>query len=466
MYQYLPLIYIFAGLAIGSITTWLILKYRIVAAHQLGLAESSNEIASLKAQNEILTSDKDAYLLDISNLREQNQNLGNKFAGLQVELSKEKESMQEKLEMLNIAQVQLSDAFKALSSEALKQNNQAFLDLAKTNLETFNNDAKNELEKKEKAISELLKPITESLKGVDTKIEELEKQREGAYQQITEQVKNLHETEDKLRKETSNLVKALQAPQGRGQWGEMQLKRVVEMAGMLEYCDFTVQESHHTDDGRQRPDMIIRLPANKQIIIDAKAPLSAYLESAESQDDIEKEKYLLEHSRQVRQRVAELSKKEYWNQFANAPDFVVMFLPSEVFLTSAMLKDSGLFDDALKNHILITTPVTLIALLKSASYGWQQEALTQNALDIRKLGQELFDRLSKVSEHINKLGRGLKGSVEAYNGMVSSLESRVMVSARKFNDLKAVSEHSKLELLEPIDNTPRLLQSISNNEQD
>jgi DNA recombination protein RmuC len=491
MEQLLPLIYIIAGVVLGFVAASLILRGKADAEYQRGAAEAESmkqslletiknlqtqkeELATEKAaliekldllgiekseliarastaeERSKLVADKEAVIAErdktIAELMNKQQSLAAELSGMRSHIETEKKAMAEKLELLNQAQTVLSDTFKALSSEALKNNNDQFLQLAKTNMETFNSEAKGDLEKRQKAIEELLKPMNESLKKVDTTIVEIENKREQAYGQITEQVKRLYETEQSLRSETSNLVKALRTPQGRGQWGEIQLRRVVEMAGMQEYCDFDEQHSVNTDDGKQRPDMIIKLPGNKRIVIDAKAVLSAYLDALDEQDETARELKLAQHAVQVRSRVAELSRKEYWNQFENAPDFVVMFMPTDAILTAALLKDGGLFEDAIKSNILLVTPVTLIALLKSAAYGWQQEALAQNAMEIKKVGQELYKRLNTLSEYVSKVGKNLSSTVENYNKMVSSMETRLLPSTKRLMELKVAANEESIEM--------------------
>ncbi len=491
MENFLPLIYIIVGIALGFVAANLMSRGKADAEYRRGVAESEGvkqslleNIRNLQALKDELTAeksallekiellggeksaliarastaeersklvaDKDAVIAErektITELLNDRQKLEAELSGMRSHIETEKKAMAEKLELLNQAQITLSDTFKALSSEALKTNNEQFLQLAKTNMETYNSEAKGDLEKRQKAIEELLKPMNESLKKVDTTIVEIENKREQAYGQITEQVKRLYETEQSLRNETSNLVKALRSPQGRGQWGEIQLRRVVEMAGMQEFCDFDEQHSVNTDEGKQRPDMIIKLPGNKRIVIDAKAVLSAYLESLDEQDDAARELKLIQHAGQVRSRVAELSRKEYWNQFENAPDFVVMFMPTDAILTAALLKDGGLFEDAIKSNILLVTPVTLIALLKSAAYGWQQEALAQNALEIKKVGLELYKRLNTLSDYVSKVGKNLGSAVENYNKMVSSMETRLLPSTKRLMELKITTNEEIIEM--------------------
>lgn len=379
----------------------------------------------------------------------------------QVEIAAKAESelkaAQEKLTLLVETQEKWSDQFKALSAESLQKNNQSFLELAKVSLEKYQEVAKGDLEKRQQAIDAIVKPVSESLAKFDNKIGELEKARTGAYESLTQQVKGLFESQILLKAETSNLVKALRAPVVRGRWGEIQLKRVVEMAGMVDHCDFYEQESVTTEEGRLRPDLLVRLPGKKNIVVDAKAPLSAYLDAVDCQDDEERRLKLKDHARQVRQHVMSLSKKSYWDQFQPAPEFVVLFLPGETFFSAALEHDPSLIEIGVEQGVILATPTTLIALLRSVAYGWQQEAISQNAQMISDLGRELYKRLTDMADHWMKVGKGLGAAVQAYNKAVGSLESRVLVSARKFKDLEPGLIEQ--ETVAPVEQTPRLLQA-------
>jgi DNA recombination protein RmuC len=384
-------------------------------------------------------------------------------ATLETRLVEERKSTAEKIALLVDAQAKLSDAFKAMSAEALKSNSSEFLNLAKTTLEKFQEGARGDLDKRQTAIDQLVKPVQESLLKFDSKIGEIEKSRIEAYGGLKQEVTNLKELQISLRDETSNLVRALGSPRVRGRWGELQLRRVVEIAGMLEHCDFVEQAHVATDDGALRPDVVVRLPGGKSLVIDAKTPMEAYLQALQAPSEPERRAKLLEHARNVREHMKLLGAKAYWKQFQPAPEFVVLFIPGESFFSAALEAEPELIDRQIdENHVIPASPTTLIALLRAAAYGWRQEALAENAQKISDLGRELYERLSIMTDHFGRLGSSLKGAVENYNKTVASYEGRVLVSGRKFRDLKVSHNAEEIETVDTVDVTPRTLADIAN----
>ncbi|HXF54786.1 MAG TPA: DNA recombination protein RmuC [Hyphomicrobiaceae bacterium] len=390
--------------------------------------------------------------------RAQVARLAAREAELAAELAAERRAAQEKLAVLEDARAKLADAFKALSAEALKSSSESFLKLAQESLARFHTSAKAELEAREKAIEQLTQPIRERLEKFDGKLDELEKNRIGAYRALTQQVGDLLQIHlPKLQSETAALVRALRQPQARGRWGEEQLKRVVELAGMLEHCDFEQQVNVSTADGRLRPDLIVRLPGGRNLVVDAKVAVDAYLSAVEAQDDAARERLLDQHAAQLRAHVQRLSAKSYFEQFDPTPEFVVLFVPGEAFFSAALMRDPQLIEYAAQNRVIPASPTTLIALLKAVAYGWRQEALAQNARDIAALGKDLYERISTLAEHWTKVGERLDQAVKAYNQSVGTLESRVLPAARKFRDLGAAGQGREVPALEPLTQDTRAL---------
>lgn len=352
----------------------------------------------------------------------------------------------------------LLDSVKAMSSDALHQNNESFMKLAESTLSKYQQMSKGELELKERSIENMVRPIKASLEKVDEKIRDLEKSREGAYVSVVEQLKSIATMGNQLQAETSNLVRALRAPNVRGRWGEIQLRRVVEMAGMLDHCDFVEQSSVTTDLKKVlRPDMIIKLPNKRQIVVDSKVPLSAFLEAFESTDDAAKDIAMREHARYVRTHIQALGSKSYTDQFEGAQEFVVMFLPGENFYSAALQYDPELIEYGVDEGVIIATPTTLIALLKTVAFGWRQESIADNAREISSLGADLYDRLRVFTSHFTDMGKGLDKALDSYNKAVRSYESRVLVGARRFKDLGSAAGDA-LSALPQVEGSPKLPQ--------
>jgi len=437
------------GAAVGATLAWLLLKTKAGAV-------TATEVATLKER--LAGKENELQKLHEAQLREIADHKQSRVenAQLQAELQGERRAAQERISSFNKATGELAERFKALSRDALKDNNQSFLQLAHATLEKFQENAKGDLEFRQKAIDQLVKPLKESLEKVDGKIGEIEKERAGAYSELRQQVKALATSQLQLQAETGNLVKALRTPHIRGRWGEIQLRRVVEMAGMLQYCDFVEQETVVTEDGRIRPDLIVRLPGNRTIVVDAKVPFDAFYESISTTDDDVRSARLKDHARLVRVHIGALSKKSYWESVQPTPEFVLLFLPGETFYSAALENDPKLIEDGVGQNVIIATPTTLIALLKAVSYGWRQEQMAENAKEVSELGKTLYDRLRVFTNHFANIGKGIERALDSYNQGVGSFEGRVLRTARKFKERGALSGED-IEILEPIDKAIRSL---------
>ena len=447
--QILFIVVFLVGGALGAAVGWFLLRTRASSASAADLATLKERLLGKDTELQRLQSAFNSEVAEHKHSRVDN-------AQLKAELEGERRAAQERKESFKQAAEELSEKFKALSRDALRDNSQSFLELANSRLEKFQETAKGDLELRQRAIDQLVQPLKESLEKVDGKIGDLEKTRAGAYSELREQVKALATSQSQLQAETGNLVKALRAPHVRGRWGEIQLRRVVELAGMLEYCDFIEQETLATEDSRIRPDLIVRLPGNRTIVVDSKVPFDAFYESITTTDDTVRLAKLKEHARLVRVHITALSRKSYWETVQPTPEFVLLFLPGETFYSAALEHDPKLIEDGVSEKVIIATPTTLIALLKAVSYGWRQEQMATNAQEVSKLGKDLYDRLRTFTNYFADIGRGLDRALDSYNKGVGSLEARVLVTARKFKERGAIAGED-IETLEHVDKLARPL---------
>ncbi|MEQ1756857.1 MAG: DNA recombination protein RmuC [Vicinamibacterales bacterium] len=347
------------------------------------------------------------------------------------------------------ARTQIAETVRAAAADALHDNSSAFLDLARTSFDGLQRDAQSQLQARQAAIDTLVRPMTDTLRKVEARLSEAERERIDSFARLTSQVTSLGAA-------TQTLAKALRTPSARGRWGEMQLRRVIELSGMLERCDFDQQRTLAGDIGRVRPDVVVYLPGGKQLVVDAKAPLDAFLDAQEAPDDTGRTLRLQAHARQVRDHMEKLGSKAYWDALGNSPEMVVMFLPGETLFSSALQHDLSLIEYGLERRVLLASPITLIALLTTVAHSWRQDRLTENYREVARLGRDLHDRLATFAGHFDDVRRRLDGAVQAYNSAAGSLESRVMVSARRLRELD-ITTADELPVLEPIDTVPRVL---------
>lgn len=428
-----------------------------LAEAQAARAEDSKARAAAEAEAKALREDREMRTRELAELRAARDAEAEARAGAQRELAALKQTHEARMQELRNAKEEMEKTFRQAASGALDQNAKNFLQLVSERFEQHKATAEEDLAKRQKAIEGLMKPIQENLGKFEARVGEIEKARNDAYGAIRQQVETLAQGQQRLTSETGKLVQALRAPKTRGRWGEFQLRQVFEMAGMTEHVDFLTERGFDTDEGRRRPDALVRLPGGKSVVVDAKTPLDAYLTALETSDPAAQAEAMANHARQLKTHVRMLSSKEYWNALPEAPDFVVLFVPGEAFYSAAVEHDPTLFETALEAKVLVCSPTTLIALVKSIAYGWQQEKLAQNAQEVAAQARQLYDRLSTFGGHMDGLGRGLRQAVDRYNKAVGALESRVLPSARKFETLGVLAEGAQVAEPAQVEHEPRAL---------
>jgi DNA recombination protein RmuC len=469
-----------AGVAVGAAVSWVVsgaLRRAAVAeanrtadaartAVEAELAAARQDSESARAARDAETARAQQCLTRAEEAGERAAAAKAELAGVRAALDAERAAAADRERLLTQRETELRDSFQALSAEALSRNNEAFVQLAEARLAkvtaALSARSDGDATQRQRAIEALLGPITQSLTRLDGQLRTVEKEREAAYAGLREQVGAMHRTSEALQSETRQLVTALRAPQVRGRWGELQLERIVELAGMVEHCDFSRQvsatDASGDNDAVIRPDLVVHLAGGKQIVLDAKVPFGAYLEAVDATDPDRRADRLAAHARHLRAHVDSLAQKSYWQRFEATPEFVVLFVPGDPFLEAALQADPALLEHAFERNIVISTPTTLIALLRTVAYTWRQEALASNAARVHELGRELHARLATMGRHVTKLGRQLSGAVDAYNHTVSSLESRVLVTARRFGELGVVTE--QLDSPEQVERSPRTVQAV------
>lgn len=451
------------GLAIGAGLGWVMSAARAKAGVGSILRDQEARTAAAEARVEEIRSQLASAREDFETLREDLRTAETTRTAAETRAVETEKNLAEQKAILEDAKTRLTDTFKSLAAEALAGNNTGFLILAEEKFKALKDEATVDLETRRKAIEAIIQPLNETLSVYQQETKALEDKRLREYSTVGEQLRAVALGQTTLQSETAKLVNALRSPQVRGRWGEIALRKTAELAGMSPHCDFVEQESVTTEEGRVRPDMVVKLPAGREVVVDSKVPLGGFLEALEAKTDEDRETALLKHAAQVNQHVVKLASKEYWDQFAAAPEFVVLFIPNDSFLAAAAEKDPVLVESALSKKVVIATPTTFIALLRAIAYGWRQELVAESAQRICTLGQELADRMGTLAEHLIKVGGAIGKAVDSYNAAVASFESRVLPTARKFQALGAGGK-KEIQELQPIDQKPRTLATFDSDD--
>jgi len=445
------------GIIVGGLAGWLLAGARLRGVFAGQLAQAQGRARAAEEINAELRRQIGGVQEELQETRQRLEQEQEARVRAETSLAEAGQKMAEQRELLAEATRKLSDAFRALAADALQSNNRTFLDLARQALENMLTEARGDLQQRQQAIDSLVKPLQAELERYAAQVREMEKAREQAYGSLQKQLESLAQTQQLLQRETGNLVTALKVPQVRGRWGEITLRRVVEVAGLSSYCDFLEQVAVDTEGGRLRPDLVVKLPGGKTVVVDAKAPLKAYLEAIEAPDEGSRRLALQKHAQAVRTHLQVLGSRAYWSQFTPGPDFVVLFLPGESFFSAALEQDRGLIEDGLACRVLLATPTTLIALLRTVAMSWQQQQVAENARRIAQTGAELYDRVCRFAEHLGKIREGLQKAVQAFNQAVGSWESRVVPGARRLKELGAGPPGRELPPLQPVETSLREL---------
>jgi DNA recombination protein RmuC len=450
--------FLILGILVGGIVVWFLAKTHFQGVYTSQIAEVEGNLKGAEALNIELRKQIEQKESEISQIRNELDSERQSKVEALTRLEESQKNLNEQKSLLEAMKTEMTDTFNALSSAALKSSSEDFLRLASEHLGKVVAETKGKLGEHQAAIDGLIRPLNEALKRYEEQIRLIEKSRHEAYGSLEQQLRSLASTHEQLQRETSNLVSALKRPQVRGRWGEITLRRVAELSGMSSHCDFTEQISVETETGRMRPDMIVHLPMEREIVVDAKVSLDAYLEALSVTTDDARKAKMDKHAQQVRAHMNRLGSKEYWNQFKKSPEFVVLFIPGESFLSAALEVDNTLIEDGIQKRVIIATPTTFIALLRAIAYGWRQEQMTKNAQEISMLAKELYERVNIWVKHINEVGTALGRALDAYNKSVGSIDSRVLPSLRKFKELGVTAE--EIPVLEQVDKMPRSLTQI------